>query len=96
MKYFITFLSGAFCMMMLAATYEADLACHFIQQERPVVVQETPNTDGLTKRVTYEIYIDRIASVVVSNDVIRMTNEMDSGNAKFKTVPVDPRLNSNP
>jgi len=73
-------------------TIEKDIPCHYLQQERMVVVQETPNTDGMTKRVTYEIYIDRIASVVISNDVIHMTNEIDSGNAKFRTEPVDPRL----
>lgn len=91
MKNFAFFCLGVLFVLCINATFETDLVCHYTRAERPVVVQETPNTDGMTKRVTEEIYIDHIFRGIISNEVIYATNEVDSGNAKFKTVPVDPR-----
>jgi hypothetical protein len=91
MKSFAFFCLGILFVLCINATFEADITCHFIQQERLVRVQESANTDGMTKRVTDEIYIDRIFRGIVSNEVIYATNEIDSGIAKFKTVSVDPR-----
>ncbi len=78
-------------MLVVGATIEFDLNCHYMRIERPVRVQETLNIDGLTKRVTDEIYIDHVFRAVISNEVICATQEVDSGMAKFKTISVDPR-----
>jgi len=91
MKSFLFFALGAISVLTINATFETDMMCHYSQIERPIVVQETPNIDGMTKRVTEEIYIDRVFRGIISNEVIYATNEIDSGNAKFKTVPVDER-----
>ncbi len=90
MKYFACFILGAVSMLLVAATLEADLECHYMRKEKPVRVQETPNLDGTTKRITDEIYVDRIVRVTVDNEVIFATNSIDSGIAKYQTIPVDP------
>lgn len=91
MKSFFFFVLGVITVLCMNASFETDLTVHYIQQDRPVRVQESANTDGMTKRVTDEIYIDRIFRGIVSNEVIYATNEIDSGVARFKTVSSDPR-----
>jgi len=91
MKSLAFFAAGILAGVSINATFETDMTCHFKQVDRMVVLMENPNTDGMTKRVAYEIYTDRIFRGIVSNEVIYATNEIDTGNAVVKTVPVDPR-----
>lgn len=88
MKYFALFLMGA---MVVAATFESDITAHYMQVERLVVVIESPQPDGLTKKVVSEIYLDRIFHAVVSNEVIYATNTIDTGRAIIKLEPEDER-----
>ncbi len=93
MKSLFFFFLGFVCMFCIDAAFETDMNVHYIQQERMVRVQESLNTDGMTKRVTDEIYMQRIFRGIISNEVIYATNEIDTGIAKFKTISIDPRRN---
>lgn len=92
MKYLICFILGMATVLFVNATFETDIPCHYMQVEKPVVLMENQNTDGMTKRVAVEIYVDRIFRGIISNEVIYATNEIDTGVATIKTVPVDDRL----
>lgn len=91
MKNFFFFTLGILTVFTLNAAFETDMTCHYIQVEKPVVLMENLNTDGMTKRVATEIYMDRIFRGIVSNEVIYATNEIDTGIARVTTVPIDPR-----
>lgn len=91
MKNILYYTLGVITVLSINATFETDLTCHYIQVERPVLMIEHPNTDGMTKRIVNEIYIDRIFRAVISNEVVCATNEVDTGSAVIKTVPVDER-----
>jgi len=91
MKSFAFFVLGMVTVLGINATFETDMTCHYKQVERQVVLMENPNTDGRTKRVAYEIYVDRIFRGVVSNEVIYATNEIDTGNAVIKVEPAAQR-----
>lgn len=91
MKNFLFFALGVLAVLCINATFEADITAHYMQVEKSVTVIEIPQPDGMTRKVVNEIYIDRIFRGTVSNEVIYATNEIDTGTAVIKMMPVDER-----
>lgn len=91
MKYIFAFMLGIGVWCWVGSSFEAEISVHYIQADRNVVVIESPQPDGMTKKVVYEIYTDRIFRATISNEVIYATNTIDTGTAIIKIEPVDER-----
>lgn len=95
MNYWLPCLSllaiGSFVVIASEPTTVTKVPATLTISERSEVQLESPQPDGMNKKVVSEIYEDRVLSCSFNGETISATNTIDTGRATVKMVPVDER-----